>query len=338
MKKIVLLVCFCTLGCAIGAKTSTDQERFDYIPKLSGVIRARWEGETRADYSRFAVRNARVALSGAISPTIDYMVQADFCDLGKIKMLDAWGRLKLYDGLAIRAGQFLMPVSVEALRAPADYIFANRSFMGKQLCNARGVGAELSYRLPLQPLVLKAAAFNITSVADHNTWNRTVAVSGSVAYTLGYVTLCSGFQSTKPQYVRINIWDGSATWSCGRWLVEGEYMNKSYNGVGYRSCNAWSFFADYRIPIAAGMFNQLSFQGRFDGMTDHSSGSAGAAGTLVTDDPARNRVTVGSTISYIHAPLHADIRLNYEKYFYHHGVAVATGAGDKLVVEFVVKF
>ena len=36
---------------------------------------------------------------------------------------------------------------------------------------------------------------------------------------------------------------------------------------------------------------------------------------LYTTDPARNRVTLGSTLSYVHNNLHADIRVNYEKIF-----------------------
>ena len=33
-----------------------------------------------------------------------------------------------------------------------------------------------------------------------------------------------------------------------------------------------------------------------------------------------------------------DIRADYEKYFYHHGVSVSPENGDKLVLEMVLRF
>lgn len=339
MRKTVLSVCLCALTVTPSYAENADKEtKAVSTPALHGVIRSRWEAETSSGYNRFEIRNARISLGGSITPEIDYLVQTDFCDQGKIKILDAWGRIKVCDGLSFRAGQFLMPVSVEALRAPADFIFANCAFMGKELCNARGVGAELTYTLPNTPLTLKAATFNASGIADHDAWNRTVSCSGSADYRLGNVTLCAGMQSTRPNAARLNILDGSITWDCGHLLMEAEYMNKHYSHSAYKSCHAWSAFADYRMPVNAGVFNRLSFQGRFDGMTDHSTGTPGADGTLITNHPARNRATIGSTISHIAGPVHTDIRLNYEKYFYHNGTVASIGDDDKVVAEFIIKF
>lgn len=92
------------------------------------------------------------------------------------------------------------------------------------------------------------------------------------------------------------------------------------------------------MPIKAGAFNRLSFQGRFDGMTAHSSGKRNSDGVLTTNDPARNRVTVGATISYVKKPVWLDIRADYEKYFYRHGVEPVLGQGDRLVLEMVLRF
>lgn len=347
MKKMSFLF-GATMICFMGAQTAlaADAEKPEsgsrsidyYIPEFHGVIRSRWEMDLDADESRFQVRNARLSAAGKIAPCIDYLIQADFCDRGKVKILDAFGRFKIIDGLSFRAGQFLMPIGIDPIRAPADYIFSNESFMGKNMCSARGVGAEAVYSLPKIPLSIKASVYNPTSVSDHEQWHKTYAFAGTAAYCIDAVTLSAGIQSSRPEAIRMNIVDAAVTWDTGRLKVEGEYMNKHYTNDTYKSCNAWSVFADYNMPVKAGVFNRLFFSGRYDAMTDHSTGTAADDGRLITDDPARNRITVGSTLSYRHKSVHADIRLNYEKYFYHHGTDIATGNGDKILAELIIKF
>lgn len=319
-------------------QTETSDKKISYIPEIHGVVRGRWEMDTQSGDGRFQVRNARLTIGGKIAPSIDYFVQTDFCDRGQMKILDAWGQLGITRGLSIRAGQFRMPFGVEPFRAPANYIFANRSFIGKQVCNVRAVGARVAYTLPAAPLTIEAGVFNPTSISDHEKWIKTYAYAAKAAYRLGHVTFTTGIQSIEPDSIRINLIDGAVSWSSGRWLIEGEYMNKHYTNRSHKSCHAYSIFADYHMPVKAGVFNRLSFQGRFDGMTDHSSGTRTPSGSLTTDDPARNRFTVGSTLTYSYRNVHADLRLNYEKYIYSHNVTPASGSGDRLTLELVVRF
>ena len=151
------------------------EPKFSYIPTFHGAIRPRWEIDTRTGDQRFQVRNARFSIEGKVMPQIGYFVQLDLCDQGKIKILDAYGKFDLVKGLTLQAGQFRMPFGVEPFRAPANYYFANRSFMAKQVMNYRAVGAKLSYTLPKTPLTLEAGAFNPANMADHNVWSKTVA-------------------------------------------------------------------------------------------------------------------------------------------------------------------
>lgn len=343
MKKIVFISILLTAQCmnSIAAETteSTEKKQINYLPSIHGVVRARWEVETDDSYNRFEVRNARVALNGNIAPTIDYLVQADFCDQGKIKILDAWGGIQIIKGLKFRAGQFLMPIGIEPLRAPAAYIFANRAFVGKQMCNARGVGAELAYTPPTTaPLTLKAAVYNAKSVADHDVWEHSPAFSASALWQVRHVGINVGFQSSVPAAGRVNLTDAAIIFKSGRWNAEAEYMYKHYTHHYSKAAHGYSVFGDYIMPVKAGVFNQLSFQGRFDGMTAHNSGDLTSEGSLCDDMPARNRITVGSTLSYVQNKLQTHIRLNYEKYFYHHDVAVPVGQGDKVAVELAVSF
>ncbi|MDE6859707.1 MAG: hypothetical protein K2J65_04765 [Duncaniella sp.] len=343
MFRFVKVLMFIIMVAAVSAPDAIAEEEttVDLTPKIHGVLRSRWEMETENGASRFQVRNARVTLDGMIAPSIDYFIQTDLCNAGKMQILDAWGRIGLSRQLKFQAGQFRMPFGTDCFRAPANYLFANRSFIGKTMCNVRAVGVKLAYTpfsLGVSDLTIEAGAFNPTSINDHDRWVKTMAYAGKAVYRLRNVKLAAGVQSLEPDSVRMNLLGGSVTWSAGRWLVEGEYMNKHYTHGRHKPAHAYNFYADYRMPVKVGVFNQASFQGRFDGMTAHSTGTRNADGMLATNQPARNRLTIGGTLSYIYKSVHCDVRLDYEKYFYHHGVAAPEGDGDKVCAEFVIRF
>ncbi len=73
-------------------------------------------------------------------------------------------------------------------------------------------------------------------------------------------------------------------------------------------------------------------------MSDHSKGNKDDNGQLVIDDPQRHRLTGGVTLSLGKKDLQADIRLNYEQYFYKKGVTPLISEQNKIVVEFVARF
>lgn len=72
-------------------------------------------------------------------------------------------------------------------------------------------------------------------------------------------------------------------------------------------------------------------------MSDHSNGKAGDGGLLVVDDAARKRITIGTTLS-LAKPFIADLRINYENYFYKKDAIVAVSEKDKIVIELMVRF
>lgn len=328
---------FATIAPGADAAEPSGQQ-VDYMPVFHGTVRARWEMETDGGVSRFQVRNARLSVAGKVAPWADYFINTDLCDRGKMKILDAWGRITPADGLNLRAGQFRMPFGVDPFRGPDQYFFANRSYIGKQVCNVRGVGAEIAYTLPSAPLKIALSAFNPGGIADHDEWNHAMAYAGKITYGVGNLTLATGLMSLIPDSVRTNIIDAAVTWKCAGWTVEGEYMNKHYTNSSHATCHAYNIFADYSHPMTGSIFNRWSLQARFDGMTDHSSGVRNALGSLVTNDAARNRITLGGTLSYIKGARHLDLRLDYEKSFYHHDITAPRGEGDKIVAEMVVRF
>lgn len=319
--------------------TSSTSLKMDYTPKIHGVLRTRWEGEFGDEFTqRFQVRNARLSVEGKVLPTLGYYVRIDACDRGVMKILDAWARWGFAGDWHVQAGQFRVPFATDCFRGPGAYYFANRSFLGKQILNMRAVGTQLGYSCATLPLTVEAGVFNSTSIGNHETWQRAMTYAAKASYRVRNITLSASYISTEPDSVRINIVAGSITWQTGRWIVEGEYQNKHYERNRHKAVNAWNVFASYAIPLNHPTFNQLSFQARFDGMTDHSNGKRDDAKELVTNDPARRRITAGSTLAFINKPVKAAIRLNYEKYFYNAHTVIPAGCNDKVVAELVVKF
>lgn len=309
-----------------------------YIPVVHATLRPRYEADIDGDYAgRFAMRNARLSLEGTPCPVIDYRLQADLCDRGTFKMLDAWVGLSVSKRFKIIAGQTTIPFSVDAIRSPHNYLFANRSYAGDIVGNNRGVGAKASYNAKF-PLRLEAGVFNNATISDHNVWEKTPVFAANARYRLGNVSAECGFKTAAPDSVRINFVNGVLTWNADRLTIEGEYVYKHYTNSSFKPAHAYSGYASYWMPVTAGIFNRLSFQGRWDGVTDHSSGLRGDDGLLYLTDHARNRVTLGSTISYVQPKVRVDLRLNYEKLMYLHDYVAEQGQGDKIVVELMLRF
>lgn len=332
------LVLFLSTVCSFSADAA-DEAKTSLVPQINGTFRGRWEMDMTNDASRFQVRNARLVVSGNICRGISYFFQPDLCDRGRIIILDAYGQVAFAKGFNLRVGQFRMPMGVEPFRAPHTYVFANRSTIGKEVNNFRAVGARLAYTFSRCPLTVEAGAFNPTVISDHNVWCHTLAYSSKARYQVRNVTFTAGFQSIQPERTRINFVDAAIGWISGRWTVEGEYIYEHYTHRAFEPCHAWVVFGDYAMPVKAGIFNRLSFQARYDGMTDHSNGFDNEDGCLTMTDDGRQRITVGTTLSYRRSRVWCDIRLNYEKSFYHHSATLHTsGHGDRLLAELVIRF
>lgn len=305
---------------------------FSYMPEFHGAIRARWEAETRTGDQRFQVRNARLSIGGNIAPSVSYFFQTDLCDRGKIKILDVWGRMEITKGLYFQAGQFRMPFGVEAFYGPANYNFSNRAFLAKQVMNYRAVGAKVCYTLPRTPLTLEFGGFNPTAIGEHNVWNRTIAYSGKALMKISDAwKVSAGYASIRPGATRANLVDAYAGFSEGHWMVAAEYIWEHYCRRDYKDVHSYLIFADWHKAVDWGVFNRWSIQARYDGMTDHFS--------ITPDsdvfDAARQRVTLGSTLTYQYKKVNADVRLNYEKYVRWDG---AGKSPDRFVAELIIHF
>lgn len=309
-------------------------EKVSLMPNFHGAVRPRWEIDTKSGDSRFEVRWARFTVDGKVAPSLGYFIQVDFCDQGVIKIKDAYAKLNLAKDLTLQAGQFRMPFGTEPFMSPQTYIFANRSFMGKQMCNFRKVGAKLTYNLPISlPLTVEAGVFNAGGIGNHNTWSKSYAGSGRATLTLGDFKLCGGVMDILPDKTRIMLYDMGVSWNHGNWRAAAEYMNEHYNGTDRADSHSWCVWGDYGRDAKLGIFNRWSVQARYDGMNRHWNGVEGNA-----DDPGRHRITVGGTLTYRYKKVFCDLMLDYEKYCYFHNYEAPTGQSDKVVVELAVRF
>ncbi len=309
-------------------------DKISYVPEFHGAVRPRWELDTETGDSRFEVRWARFTAEGKVAPKIGYFLQVDLCDQGVFKFHDAYVKMEVAKGLEVQAGQFRMPFGREPFMAPQNYVFANRSFMGKQMCNYRKVGAKLTYTLPTKlPLTIEAAVGNAGGVSNHNIWSKSYMGCSRVSLQAGDFNICGGVMDILPDITRIMLYDIGTTWRRGDWRGGLEYTNEHYAASHHKDAHSWVVWGDYGRNAKLGIFNHWSVQARYDGMNRQWNGVEGTP-----DNEGRHRATVGGTLSYRYKKVFADLMLDYEQYFYEHGYTPTDGQGNKLILELAVRF
>lgn len=307
---------------------------------LQGTLRAKFEYQPEISQARYQVRNARFALRGELYSRLTYRMEVDFVDEGVMKMLDAYVGLKLYRGLTFTIGQMRVPFSIDAHRGPHMQYFANRSFLAKQAGNVRDVGAMLGWKFGRDiPMHIQVGMFNgsgLTRQKDYWTNDFNYAAKAQFGFMPGMNFVVS-YQTTLPEAVRIHHYDVGCTYRTGNWLFEAEYLRKEYAKGAFDGVNSFDGFVCYDLPLNR-FFRKVSFLGRYDYLSDHSRGIADeTTGLLMIDDYERHRVTAGLTFS-LGLPFTADIRLNYEKYFYDPLATPGISDRDKVVLEFMAHF
>lgn len=324
---------------SLHAQSQPVQDQPTGLPTLSGTIRGKWEWQTGEGTNRFEVRTARVALDGNVTPDVLYRAEIDLSDEGQIKMLDAYAGLQPLSVLNLRIGQMRVPFSIDAHRSPHKQYFANRSFIAKQVGNVRDVGFYAAYKpFPASPLVLQAGLFNGSGLTDQKDyWTKSLNFSAKATLPLPLgLTAQASVQKISPEGGATYLYDGGLTWQWGPWTIEAEYLRKHYTSATFQDVNALDAFVCYDVPLR-GAFRKVSLLCRYDCMGDHSNGSVDEAGRLKLTDAARQRLTGGLTWS-LAKQMNADIRMNFEKYFYEDASLAKPSERDKFVVELVVHF
>lgn len=311
----------------------------DYLPEIHGTIRGKYEYQTETNESRFEVRNARFSVSGNVHPIVAYKAEVDLSDEGSIRMLDAYARVFPVKNLNFTIGQMRVPFTIDAHRSPHQQYFANRSFIAKQVGNVRDVGFTTAYSLKGSfPLILEGGLFNGSGLTNQKEWHKTLnySVKAQLLPNDNW-NLTLSTQMIKPENVRINMYDAGIYYQNNRFHIEAEYLYKMYGHETFKDVHALNSFVNYDLPLKK-VFNKISFLARYDMMTDHSNGLADSeTNVLKINDYARHRVTGGITLSLSKAFI-ADLRLNFEKYFYKSGGIPKESERDKIVIEFMTRF
>lgn len=337
MKRTALLI-FTLLSLLVTVRTAR-ADSISYVPQIHGLLRARAETRTDDAAMLFQVRNARVDVSGHIAAPVRYMINADFCNRGKFSMLDAYVELHATRGLYITAGQMLVPFSQAQMRPTKRLIFADRSLLASVFSTTRAVGAKVAYTLPSVPVTIQGGPYNTATLSSQSAWQRELSYFGRVSWADGPMQAGIGFESLCPDSVRINGVAADAQFKPGPWTLQAEYAMRHYAHHSFATCHTWAATASYAHPIKAGVFNRLSGQCRYDGITDYSDGIRDSDGKLTLTVPRCQRLTLGATITSQLKAATCLLRLNYEHYFYPSSVTIRPESRcSKLVAEVAVVF
>ena len=321
---------------AVGVIFAQDVNR---IPTINGTLRAKYEYQPQVNMGRFQVRNARVSVSGLVIRDLGYKAEIDLCDEGKIKMLDAYVRYKP-ERWSITAGQMRVPFTIDAHRSPHNQYFANRSFIAKQVGNVRDVGLAGSFIiLPKYAWTIEAGVFNNSGLTNQKDfWTNNYYFSAKSYITFAQrLTLQFSCQRIRPDKTSIMMWDAGAYYDDKKWHIEGEYLRKNYAGGAFPGVNAVDAFVCRTFPLKKSL-KGISALVRYDFMSDHSNGVSDDEGLLQITDYQRHRLTGGVTLHFGIKMFSADLRLNYEKYFYRENAEIGVSDHDKIVAEIMVRF
>ena len=311
----------------------------DFKPEIHGTIRGKYEYQPEIDAGRFQVRNARFSISGHVHPLVGYKVEIDLSDEGIIRMLDAYTSFQATNSLNLTIGQMRVPFTIDAHRSPHQQYFANRSFIAKQVGNLRDVGAIMSYKTNIIfPVQLEAGAFNGSGLTQQKIWHQAMSYSGKAQLMfIKGMNLTISAQSIEPENVRMNLLDVGLYYKFLNFHVEGEYLYKRYKDMVFDDVQAFNSFVNYDVKLKK-RFEKISFLLRYDWMTDNNDGYVDTVtNTLKITDYYRQRITGGLTLS-IDKPFIADIRINYENYFYKKSGVPKESEQDKFVIEFMTRF
>ena len=336
-KNVIMAALLVSLG--LSAQEKKDTRTIDIL----GTIRGKYEYQTREQEGRFEVRNARFSLSGKVTDRVSYKAEIDLSEEGKIKMLDAYGRVNPWSTLQLTIGQMRVPFTIDAHRSPHQQYFANRSFIAKQVGNVRDVGFTAGYTFNNTgfTIILEAGLFNgsgLTNQKDY--WTNKINFSAKAQmFVPGGFNLTLSTQKVRPENVNIMMYDAGAYYQGHGCHIEAEYLYKHYADNAFKAVHSFDGFVNYDIKVGGKkpLIRKVSPLVRYDYMSDHSDGTTNEEGKLYITDYQRSRVTCGVTLS-LGGPFISDLRLNYEKYFYRDGAQPKVSERDKWVCELMVRF
>ncbi|HEY8548502.1 MAG TPA: porin [Vicinamibacterales bacterium] len=156
----------------------------------------------------FRIRRARVGLSGKLTPKLQWKVQAELANLsnGARVLRDAYLSYEAHDAVAVQAGQFVAPFSLERLTSTSRLEVIDRSVIGDDLSPSRDMGVMLFNPKPFFGwLSYHAAVINGTGqnqTDDNDAKDFVGRVSVAVPQVKGLTLAVNGTRGGQPEGLR----------------------------------------------------------------------------------------------------------------------------------------
>ncbi len=311
---------------------SSAQEKNNFTPKVSAMLRAKAEQNLSIQHTNFMVRNARFSVRGRVTDQVSYKLEVDWMDKEDISVNDAKIIYTPFKGFDFTIGQFKAPVGHDYIRNPADYSFANRNFINKKLSrNMRDVGIMFGYTLPMEMLTKFELGFfngNSSNSFEHDLTKAVGARFSLSPFKKSLFTL-SGYKGqvtlskTKNTHENMDMFVATYYQYFGNFFAECEIGQRHYmDSIGTKNLAAYGVLAyDFRLdnsPII-----KITPAVRYDFFTKTPDGKF--------DSP--RRISAGLTF-HLKENNNSYFRLDYEKYDYLSGAA---SESDMITFEYVIR-
>lgn len=352
----ILFIMTCLVA---GSLSATAQD--NYKPRISGLVKARFETDTYDGHSRFAVRNARLGIDGFATRNMYYNVHIELNALGSLTVLDSYVGYRI-GNFDLVVGQQSYRFSTELNRGAGSNYFANRSFVGKFISNYQGfdgslydlgprdLGATLQYKGDWEiPVTLCVGAFNGAGL-NNPVWNNGMNFVARIDAEPfdGMRIAGSYYKGTMPaaaSRVGVEMWGAEAGYVRDRLIVEAEFVKRyQRRSPGADVMTAALVHAMYTFPLRPNVLaKSITPQLRWDwgdniGFRNLSLVSPTYGGY---DSFDAQRITAGVCIGLTDKLLKTEIRFNCD--FYIMGdrpddFAANRLLHDKFTVELFTKF
>jgi hypothetical protein len=326
-KTFILLVTLLVLSVSISTAQTDSISKFrKWIPNVNGVIRAKFEYNSSIGKGRFDVRNARFGMRNNIGNYFAYRFEIDFCDEGKIKMLDAYVSFIPIKNFALTIGQMKATFSTEYMLNPADYEFSNRPFIDKRICkDLRDIGFRASYKYDgMLPFEVLGTIMNGTGLNNPEWTSKFAYGSRAVIGPVKGFSVQLNYFGGLINEIPTEMQDYGLRYENKNFLINSEYAQKTITDTtGSYTQNSLFVYTLYRFNIKKGMIKYIVPGVRYDFYSQNMK-----SGII---EP--QRITAGLTFGFDKINF-ANIRLNYEKYFY----STQPDLEDKFTIELIARF
>lgn len=331
MKSALPLRLIAVLSAVVFSANVASAQDVDYKPRISGLVKARYEAALNSGDMRFSVRNARLGISGFATSNMTYMFQLELNGNGDLSLLDSYITYNI-GNFDLSLGQQSYGFTTELNRGAGNNYFANRSLMGKFASRyyyedgagnmkvgdlgPRDLGAMLKYSGKWDvPVNFYFGAFNGSGMGKP-TWNGGLNLVGRIeaGRKQGFGGAASYSGGRSPQGQPMTMWGCELRYANRHVTVESEFA-KRYLAVGGRDdvmttavVHAMYSFILPQNPYARritplvrwDLAENVKFVNTLDSQLDSFDAQ---------------RITCGVSIGLTDKVLQTEIRFNYEHYF-----------------------